>query len=160
MPRLFVAVWPPETLVDDLAGLPRPSAPGVSWTKPHRLHITLRFLGECDQDEALSTLKGTSFPAARATLGPTPEHLGKGVIVLPAAGVDELAAAVTDATRFVGDPPPDHPFIGHLTVARFRRRPPPVDWPRLDESFDVSAISLVESTTWGDYADVATFPLQ
>lgn len=159
MSRLFVAVWPPATLVDDLADLPRPSASGVTWTKPYRLHITLRFLGECDQDEALSTLKEASFPAARVTLGPIPQRLGRSVIMLPAEGVDELAAAVTDATRFVGDPPPDHPFVGHITVARFRRRPPPVDWPRLGEAFDVSKISLVESTPWGDYADVETFVL-
>ena len=159
MPRLFVAVWPPETLVDDLAILPRPAVPGVSWTKPHRLHITLRFLGECDQDEALSTLEAVSFPAAGVTLGPAPERLGRGVIMLPAAGVDQLAASVTDATRFIGEPPPDRPFIGHITVARFRRHSPLVDWPRIHEMFDVSQISLVESTPWGDYVDIATFSL-
>jgi 2'-5' RNA ligase len=159
VPRLFVAVWPPNALVDNLADLPRPPAPGVSWTKPHRLHITLRFLGECDLDEALSTLEAASFPAARVTLGPAPERLGRGVVMLPAAGVDQLAASVVETTRFIGEPPPDHPFVGHLTVARFRRRQPATDWPRLDDSFDVSQISLVESTPWGGYADVATFPL-
>ncbi|WP_420623134.1 2'-5' RNA ligase family protein [Candidatus Poriferisodalis sp.] len=160
MPRLFVAVWPPESVVDKLAGLARPAAPGVSWTKPHRLHITLRFLGECDQDETCSTLESTTFPAAQVTLGPAPERLGRGVLMLPAEGVDELAASVIEPTRFIGDPPPDHPFVGHLTVARFRRRPPQVDWPRLHEAFDVTQISLVESAPWGEYVDVATFPLK
>ena len=159
MPRLFVAVWPPQTLVDQLAALPRPSVSGVSWTKPYRLHITLRFFGECDQDEAMDTLASASFPTARVTLGPEPEQLGRGVVMLPAEGIDELAAAVSDATRFIGDPPPDHPFVGHITVARFRRRPPRLDWPRLRETFDASQISLVETTPWGEYADVATFAL-
>ena len=159
MPRLFVAVWPPPSVIEELAALPRPVKPGVRWTKPYRLHITLRFLGECDQDEALSTLAAASFPAARVTLGPAPQRLGRGVVVLPAEGADELAAAVTEATRFIGDPPPDHPFVGHLTVARFRRHPPSPDWPQLGEAFDVSEISLVESASWGEYLDVATIPL-
>ena len=80
--------------------------------------------------------------------------------MLPAEGVNELAASVIEPTRFIGDPPPDHPFVGHLTVARYRRRPPQVDWPRLHEVFDVSQISLVESAPWGGYVDVATFPLK
>ena len=79
--------------------------------------------------------------------------------MLPVEGIDELAAAVIDATRFIGEPPPDHPFVGHLTIARFRRRPPPVDWPHLDEAFDVSQMSLVESAPWGEYLNVASFPL-
>ncbi len=80
--------------------------------------------------------------------------------MLPAEGVDELAASVGEATRFVGDPLPDRPFVGHMTVARFRRRQPSADWPQLNDAFDVSHISLVESTPWGEYADVATFPLR
>ncbi len=159
MPRLFVAVWPPPSVIDELAALPRPSKPGVSWTKPHRLHITLRFLGECDQDEALSTLEAASFPAARVTLGTAPERLGRGVLMLPAVGVDDLAASVIDCTRYIGDQPPDHPFVGHLTVARFRKRQPSVEWPRLGETFEVNEISLVESAPWGEYLDVAKFPL-
>ncbi len=160
MPRLFVAVWPPDAVVEDLAQLPRQAAPGVSWTKAHRLHITLRFLGECDQDEVLGALTSSSFPNARVTLGPTAQRLGRGVLMLPAEGVDELAASVGEATRFIGDPLPDHPFVGHMTVARFRRRQPSADWPQLNDTFDVSQISLVESTPWGEYADVATFPLR
>ena len=100
----------------------------MRWTKPYRLHITLRFLGECDQDEALSTLAAASLPAARVTLGPAPQRLGRGVVVLPAEGADELAAAVTEATRFIGDPLPDHPFVGH---PHRRTIPPPPAVARL-----------------------------
>ncbi|MCY3892330.1 MAG: hypothetical protein F4091_08045 [Acidimicrobiales bacterium] len=159
MPRLFVAVWPPASVVDELADLPRPSEPGVSWTKPHRLHITLRFLGECDTGEALSTLGAQSFGETSVTLGPAPEQLGRGVLMLPAAGADELAASVIDCTRYIGDPPPDHPFVGHLTIARFRKRRPSVDWPCLSETFEVTEISLVEAAPWGEYLNVASFGL-
>ncbi|WP_419946605.1 2'-5' RNA ligase family protein [Candidatus Poriferisodalis sp.] len=159
MPRLFVAVWPPESVIDHLASLPRPPAPGVSWTKPARLHITLRFLGECDLDEAIGTLQAGVCHRAGITLGPEPERLGRGVLMLPAAGADELAESVIDTTRYIGDAPPDHPFVGHLTIARFRKRQPSVDWPRLGERFEVNEISLVEAAPWGEYLDVASFPL-
>ena len=159
MPRLFVAVWPPRSVTDHLAALPRPSEPGVSWTKPHRLHITLRFLGECDTGEALSTLSAQAFGETSVTLGPAPERLGRAVLMLPAAGVDELAESVVETTRYIGDPPPDHPFVGHLTIARFRKRQPSVDWPRLSETFEVNEISLVESAPWGEYLEVASLPL-
>jgi len=159
VPRLFVAVWPPASVVDELADLPRPSEPGVSWTKPHRLHITIGFLGECDTGEALSTLGAQSFGETSVTLGPAPEQLGRGVLMLPAAGADELAASVIDCTRYIGDPPPDHPFVGHLTIARFRKRRPSVDWPCLSETFEVTEISLVEAAPWGEYLNVASFGL-
>ena len=159
MPRLFVAVWPPATVIDDLASLPRPAAPGVRWTKPHRLHITLRFLGECDLDEAAEALGAGVHHRASITLGPGAERLGSGVLMLPAAGADELAESVVETTRYIGDPPPDHPFVGHLTIARFRKRQPPTDWPRMHETFEVNEISLVESAPWGEYLNVASFPL-
>ena len=159
MPRLFVAVWPPAPVVVHLASLPRPSAPGVSWTKSERLHITLRFLGDCDADEAAEALQAGAHPRANVTLGPAPERLGRGVLMLPAAGIDELADSVIETTRYIGDPPPDHPFVGHLTVARFRKRQPVTDWPRFGEAFEVTEISLVETAPWGEYLNVASFPL-
>lgn len=132
----------------------------MSWTKPERLHITLRFLGECDLDEAAEALGAGVHHRASITLGPAPERLGRSVLMVPAVGADELAESVIDATRYIGDPPPDHPFVGHLTVARFRKRQPPVEWPRLAEMFEVTEISLVESAPWGEYLDVASFPLR
>ena len=65
-------------------------------------HVTLRFLGGVRVDEALAALSGGDFPAATAVLGPSTELLGHHLVV-PVAGVDALAAAVTDATRHLGD---------------------------------------------------------
>ena len=123
------------------------------------MHITLRFLGDCDPGEALLALKSASLAPTGVTLGPAVERLGRGVLMLPAVGVDELAASVTDATRFIGQPPPDHSFVGHLTIARFKRTEPSLDWPQLDEKFAVPEICLVESAPWGHYVNVASFPL-
>lgn len=43
--RLFIALTPPPAVRDVLAGLAEP-LPGVTWTNPEQLHVTLRFLGE------------------------------------------------------------------------------------------------------------------
>jgi 2'-5' RNA ligase len=43
--RLFIALALPESVRGVLASLARP-LPGVAWTRPEQLHVTLRFLGE------------------------------------------------------------------------------------------------------------------
>ena len=45
MPRLFIAVWPPPDVVEQVAALPRPPVAGLRWTEPEQWHVTLRFLG-------------------------------------------------------------------------------------------------------------------
>ena len=160
MPRLFVAVWPPDDVVRALAGMPRPAIEGLRWTKPERLHITLRFLGRCDQAEVQAALATADLPEARATLGPRVKRLGRGVLMIPAQGLDDLAAAVEAAIARLGLPPADHPFTGHLTVARFKRKPPPGYRPALEASFVVTGIALVRTEPSGSYTNVQRFELR
>ena len=164
MPRLFVALWPPENVVRQLSGMPRPEVDGLRWTRPARLHITLRFLGQCDEAEATRALRRVSLEPARVTLGPTLERLGRGVVMFPASGVDGLAASVTEATDRIGQPPPKRRFTGHMTVARFRRDPPSGQWPpeglpTLDTSFTASEMALVRVEPAGAYVNVEHFAL-
>jgi 2'-5' RNA ligase len=70
MTRLFVAIWPPEELLERLADLERPKDPGVKWVPPENLHITLRFLGDADIDEVIERLDDVLLPNATAALGP------------------------------------------------------------------------------------------
>ena len=120
MPRLFIAAWPPPAIVDLLEVLPRPDEPGVRWIPPEQWHVTLRFLGSVDRveaDEAMSRVEGR---VAEAHIGPEVDRLSESVIVVPVAGLDELAAAVVDATGAVGQPPDPRGFTGHITLARLR----------------------------------------
>ncbi|MBI4626401.1 MAG: RNA 2',3'-cyclic phosphodiesterase [Verrucomicrobia bacterium] len=48
--RLFVALALPAPVRDALAALAQP-LPGVTWTRPEQLHITLRFLGDVPVDK-------------------------------------------------------------------------------------------------------------
>ena len=162
MPRLFVAVWPPDEVVRELAAMPRPEVDGLRWTKPERLHITLRFLGQCDEAEATEALRRVSFTPVTVKLGPALERLGRGVVMLPVSGVDRLAAAVTGATGQIGQPPPNRRFTGHMTMARFRRDPPSGQWPpaglpTCDASFTASEMALVRVEPSGTYVNVERF---
>jgi 2'-5' RNA ligase len=148
MARLFVAVWPPPEVLEVLAALPRPDEDGVRYVPVDQLHVTLRFLRSADRDDVAAALAAARLPAATATLGPQVSRLGRSVVVVPAAGLDDLAAAVIDATAGLGDPPDPRGFTGHLTVARLRHRGAcRIAGAPVRASFPVGEVTLVESTT-------------
>jgi 2'-5' RNA ligase len=119
--RLFVAVWPSEEVHAAIAAFPRPDVDGLRWTTPDQWHVTLRFLGDCDLDEARDALESVEAPATEAVMGPVTGRFGRRILHVPVAGLDEIARAAIAATGEVGEPPEDRPFKGHLTLARSRR---------------------------------------
>ncbi len=126
MNRLFVAVWPPAPLIEQLRLMDRPARPGLRWTTEDQWHVTLRFLGELTTPEEEALRGGLAGVAAatfapEATAGPLPRPLGP-VWVLPVAGLDHLAGTVGAATSDVGQPPSHRSYRGHLTLARARHR--------------------------------------
>jgi 2'-5' RNA ligase len=146
LPRLFVAAWPPDEVLDLLETLPRPLDPGVRWTRRDQWHVTLRFLGAADPDAAAAALASVHAPFAEAVLGPLTARLGRSVVVVPVAGLAALAGAVAAATAEVGEPPDPRPFAGHLTLARLRQRPAcRVAGFRFSACFGVTEIHLVRS---------------
>jgi len=151
--RLFVAVWPPDDVVSRLASIPRPEARGVRWIPAANLHITLRFFGEAEPDVARAALDGMRLQRAVAEVGPRVRRLGERSLVLPVAGLEAVAGAVTAATANVGKPPDPHPFTGHITLARLRRGAadlPPGDV--VDDRFSVDEVLLVRSELSSDGA--------
>ena len=147
-------------MIRELAALPRPAVDGLRWTKPERLHITLRFLGQCDEAETAAALDSADLSTAQATLGPSVKRLGRGVLMVPAHGVDDLASAVETAIAPLGLPAPGRPFTGHVTVARFKRKAPPGYRPGLETSFAVTGIALVRTEPSGSYTNVKHYSLQ
>ncbi|HUE58779.1 MAG TPA: 2'-5' RNA ligase family protein [Acidimicrobiales bacterium] len=176
--RLFVAVWPPAELVETLAGLERPQAKGLRWTTRDQWHVTLRFLGSVEEYEfealagALGGVAGElqSGRAERpltAVGGPGPRAFGRGVWVLPVAGLEGLAGVVEGLVGAAGDAGPaggagslpagdagpavegrPRPFHGHLTLARAKHPSLLRGLPRpaISCSWEVCEVTLVNST--------------
>lgn len=162
--RLFVAAWPSPEILDLVATLPRPHERGVRWTRRDQWHVTLRFLGNAAVDEAADALARLDAPACTAVVGPQVARLGRFVVVVPVAGLDELAAAVSDVTAEVGEPPDPRPFAGHLTVARLRNRAAcGLTGTPITGSFPVTEVHLVRSDNGPDgshYETVSVVPLR
>jgi 2'-5' RNA ligase len=161
--RLFVAVWPPPRVLDAVAALARPEDPAVRYTTRDQWHVTLRFLGSCDLDEATAAFSAISARATVAELGPAVARLGRSVLVVPVGGLDAIAAAVIDATAAVGQPPEPRPFAGHLTIARLRRPPRTrIAGEPIADRFPVDEVHLVRSDLHPEgarYRTVATVAL-
>jgi 2'-5' RNA ligase len=128
MPRLFVALDFSEAVRDRLSeacgGLP-----GADWTSWEQYHLTLRFLGEVDDE---------IFAAVRASLGGVQArsfHLSlKGMGLFPLRGDPEIlwaGVAKSDALLSLrhkvesvlarnGVPPESRKFHPHVTLAKVR----------------------------------------
>jgi RNA 2',3'-cyclic 3'-phosphodiesterase len=150
VPRLFVAVWLPDDVLELIAALPRPEVEGLRWTSRDQWHVTLRFFGSVELDEAVAALRAVSEPATTASLGPETGRFGKRVLQVPVEGLDAVATAVVRATKKVGKAPEPRPFKGHLTLARARNRRRGVDLRPLagspvSASWPVTEVCLVES---------------
>jgi 2'-5' RNA ligase len=149
--RLFVAVWPSPEVARRVASLARPDRPGVRWLPPDTWHVTLRFFGQAERDEAWEALAGARLPSIPpvAEMGPATTLIGANALCVPVAGLEGLAEAVTAATAGVGMAPRSARFRGHLTLARGRDRkelrglvgePLAGSWP-------VEEVTLVSSLT-------------
>ena len=148
-----MGIWPSPAVAAVVAALPRPDEPSVRWTTAEQWHVTLRFLGEVAEDEAPAVVDALravvgAQPPARAVVGPLTTRLGQHALVAPVAGLDDLAQAVGDATRDLGEPLEPREFKGHLTLARGRgRRTVPLSLPgqAVAASWDVEEVALVRS---------------
>jgi len=167
MPRLFVAVWPPDDVLDLVAGLERREVAGLRWTTRDQWHVTLRFLGQVADVEAVkAALSGLDAGAAAARLGPAVDRFGRRILHVPVAGLDGIATDVVRVTAALGTPPDDRPFRGHLTLARVGERST-VDLRAhagalVSATWAVSEVSLVESrlsSHGARYGVVDRFPL-
>lgn len=142
----------------------------MRWTTAEQWHVTLRFLGALDDERGAAVADAVGAAAAalepcQAVLGPATARLGRGTLMVPVSGLDDVAAAVWGATRPLVPADDDHAFTGHLTVARGRGRravPPHLSGQAVEGSWTVSEIAIVQSrldATGARYETVATAAL-
>ena len=136
----------------------------MRWTVPEQWHVTMRFFGEADIDDALEACGRIDAVACDVTLGPRVERLGRGVVMAPVHGLDAIALAVIDATSGAGRRPDDRPFRGHVTLARTKgaARCALVDQP-VSATWRATEITLVRSDLHphgARYTTVETFALR
>lgn len=147
---MFLAVTPPPEIVDVISDLPTKALRGVRYTKRSQWHITLRYLGDCERHEALDALGQLRASGTTVDLGPSVSLLGNRIVVVPAAGLDPLAASVDASFGEVGEAT-DREFSGHLTLARLKGRPlrdpslVSVIGAPISASFDCNSLDLWKS---------------
>jgi RNA 2',3'-cyclic 3'-phosphodiesterase len=171
LPRLFVAVWPPDWLSAEIASIDRQQIADLRWTRPNHWHITLEFLGSVGVGEVAGLeralrLRLSAFEGpVTALVEGSPEPLSTHVWVLPIEGLNSLASAVRQVTapwhaqgRVRGpDAGGERPFSAHLTLARTARSAPATLLSQLEGrpiscSWEVREVTLVRSLTLPDGA--------
>lgn len=128
MHRLFVALLPPEPVVDVL----RAAQGGVErahWQTPAQLHLTLAFVGEVGRHEAealaLALQRVEAPPLDLRLAGPgafegrRADRVSALWVGVTGVGLDALAVRLRQACRIAGVVPETRRFVGHVTVARF-----------------------------------------
>jgi RNA 2',3'-cyclic 3'-phosphodiesterase len=174
MHRLFVAIRPPDAvidlLLDTMEGIPQ-----IRWQEDEQLHLTLRFVGEVERPlaedlaAALATLRFAPFAIRIAGVGRF-DHHKRGALwagVEPRAPLAALAAKVERICVGVGLAPERRAFHPHITLARWGRGVGPLD-PFLarhaalrSNDFTVDTVTLYESRLGREgaqYEAVADYP--
>ncbi|MCB2106767.1 MAG: RNA 2',3'-cyclic phosphodiesterase [Rhodobacteraceae bacterium] len=181
MLRLFVGLAIPEAIRTDLGRLCS-GLPGARWVDPENFHITLRFIGEVDEDIAreidheLARITAPAFELSLAGVGTFGQGfkaraLWAGVEADPVLNL--LQGRVESAVMRAGQPREPRKFMPHVTLARFKHGPSAVPAERLQQfimgnnlyragPFSVDAFILFESQMGKGgpvYHELASYPL-
>lgn len=127
--RLFVALALPEAVRGALAALARP-LPGVRWTRPEQLHLTLRFLGNVP----VQIIDGVIARLAEVRVAP---------FVLPVEGIGTFPPNRPPRVVWVGT------GSGHPRLFQLRQR--------LDDSLIAAGVQF-EVRTFHPHATLARCP--
>ncbi len=130
MPRAFVAIRPPERVLDAIAARVGGLEFGDARRAPReQWHLTLQFLGDAaEPDAVVGALVGlSSAPGAirLSSIGPlgNPKRATICACFVCEGGewLCALAGEVNARLAPLGYEPDDRPFLPHLTIARYRR---------------------------------------
>lgn len=124
--RLFVALTVPDSLKQQVQELPRTGLDSPRWSHQQDLHITLRFLGDVDDDrvasivDALSSLRIVKFSIVVKGLAVF-NRKNQRILYAPVESVrtvTNLSAAITERLATIGFVFSQQPYTPHVTLAR------------------------------------------
>lgn len=176
--RAFAASFPPFEVREEVLAAARrpPLGDRVRWARPENVHLTLKFLGDV-QEEVLESVRAAlgetcavyaPFNVELAGLGAFPSARRARIIW---AGVGEgseqlrsLASDLDAALAPLGFERERRPYTPHLTLGRVQGRPANLDLPTIVGSFGfgVGSVELVESVLTPEgavYETLDTFAL-
>lgn len=178
--RLFAALLPPAVVLRELGAVERPLA-GARWVPEESLHLTLRFIGDCDAERrgrmvaALERVRVEPFVLPVAGLGVFPSRGAAKVLWAGVGGghtrLHQLRKQVDEALLSVDLTLDVHHFQPHFTLARLGEAGEPRELARLLERgaafeappFRVAEFHLVASERHHGaaprYTVVHSFPL-
>ena len=127
MPRLFTGLEIPAALGDELSLL-RGGLPGARWIEPESYHITLRFIGDVDDEtaneiaEILGQVRRKNFELRLDGLQSFGGKKPRAVVaaVAPSPPVMELQAEHERLMQRAGLDPEGRKYTPHVTLARLR----------------------------------------
>lgn len=168
--RMFIALVPPESAVEDLDDFLAPrresvDEPGLRWSLPEQFHLTLAFLEHVEErrlDDLVerlgrATKRRTPVTTAIAGGGAFP-HAGSARVLwaglrLDDAGheeLDRLATGARAAASKAGIAVDGQRFRPHVTIGRFGRPAEATKWVRLLDAYagptwETTEVALVAS---------------
>lgn len=132
MYRLFVAIDLPEEVKEAATAIAGRELPGARWVPRDQLHLTLRFIGEADEERfeaikrALREVAGTPFSLSLAGVGHFPPGRRPRVLWVGMAESEPLLLLqkkVELALVGAAVEPEDRRFSPHITLARLKETP-------------------------------------
>ncbi len=178
MLRLFVGIKIPDDITSELAAISN-GVPGARWVAPEDMHVTLRFIGDVDDDiaedldAALDAVDGHIFDLTLSGLGVFETRDRVRAVwadVRQEDALDALHARVEAAIARAGQGHEKRKFVPHVTLARLKNVPVAQVQPYLQLNgsvrfppFTVDAFQLFRShlgKSGARYEVLADYPLR
>lgn len=129
MPRLFIAIDMPQEVNDAIVLIQKKLKDKQlfkgSFIQPEKLHLTLKFLGDIDNEqilkikENLGNIKFKSFEAELNCIGFFPEHIVR--IIWLSIDADEIKILENQIEQSLSWlQKPESAFVSHITIARVK----------------------------------------
>lgn len=125
--RLFTAIDLPPTVRETFASLQAPHTLDAKWTSPDQFHVTLRFIGDADEEQAkcyedqLSQIEAPPVECIPYGLDAFPSRRDPSVLIVGLERTEDMHSvyqSVSTALEAEGLSPEERTYRPHVTLAR------------------------------------------